>query len=233
MLIQQLREEVLAANLDLVTKQLVISTWGNVSGYDPESKLVAIKASGVAYKDMKAEHMVVVDLDGNVVEGNCRPSTDTITHLMIYRAYADKGVRGVVHTHSQFATMWAQSGMDIPCFGTTHADYFYGDIPNTRLMTEEEINSAYEANTGKVILEAMAGRDCHSMSAVLAHSHGPFVWGKTPADAVLHGQVLEYIARMAWCNFAMSGGTLPRVQQVLADKHYNRKFGPGSYYGQK
>lgn len=230
--IKRLRESVLAANLDLVTKKLVISTWGNVSGYDPESKLVVIKASGVEYQDMAVEHMTVLDLDGNIVEGKCRPSTDTITHLMIYRAFGDEGVCGVVHTHSQFATIWAQSGMSLPCYGTTHADYFYGDVPTTRLMTDEEINGEYEKNTGNVILESMSGRNCHSTSAVLVHSHGPFVWGKSPSEAVLHAQVLEYSAKMAWCNFVMSSGSCPPIQKVLGDKHYNRKFGPNSYYGQ-
>lgn len=229
---RQLREEVLAANLDLVTKQLVISTWGNVSGYDPDSGLVAIKASGVGYGAMKAEHMTVVDLDGKVVEGEYRPSTDTTTHLLIYRAYADKGVRGVVHTHSQYATIWAQWGKSIPCYGTTHADYFYGDIPTTRLMTDAEIDGEYEKNTGEVILETMRDRDCHSTSAVLVHSHGPFVWGKSPEEAVLHAQVVEYVAKMAWCDHVASGGTCPTIQPALANKHYNRKFGPGSYYGQ-
>ena len=216
-----------------MSKKLVISTWGNVSGYDPDSKLVAIKASGVEYKDMKAEHMVVLDMDGNVVAGACRPSTDTITHLEIYRAYAAEGIRGVVHTHSQYATIWAQSGMNIPCYGTTHADYYYGDVPATRLMTEAEINGDYEKSTGDVILEAMRGRNCHSTSAVLVHSHGPFAWGKTPADAVLHAQVLEYVAKMAWCNYVMSGGTCRLIQPALANKHYSRKFGPNSYYGQE
>ncbi len=232
MKLQKLREEVLAANLDLVTKDLVISTWGNVSGYDPETGLVAIKASGVGYSGMTAEHMTVVDLDGNIVDGKYRPSTDTATHLLIYRAYADKGVHGVVHTHSQYATIWAQWGRSIPCYGTTHADYFYGDIPTTRLMTDEEINGEYEKNTGDVILETMKDRDCHSTSAVLVHSHGPFAWGKTPAESVLHAQVLEYVAKMALSNHIASAGTCAGIQQVLADKHYNRKFGPGSYYGQ-
>lgn len=230
--IKQLREEVLTANLELVTRNLIISTWGNVSGYDPESKLVAIKASGVEYKNMKAEHMVVVDLEGDVVEGKYHPSTDTITHLMLYRAYGAEGICGVVHTHSQYATIWAQSGMDIPCYGTTHADYYHGDIPTTRLMTDAEINGEYEKNTGDIILETMRGRNCHSTSAVLVHSHGPFAWGKTPAEAVLHAQVLEYVAKMAWSNYVMSGGTCRLIQQALADKHYNRKFGPDSYYGQ-
>lgn len=232
MSIKELRERTLEANLDLVKKNLVISTWGNVSGYDEETGLVAIKASGVPYDKMGVEHMVVMDLDGNIVEGDYRPSTDTPTHLVLYRAYKDQGIHGVVHTHSQYATMWAQSGLSIPCFGTTHGDYFYGSIPTSRLMTPEEIWGDYEKNTGDVILETMKDLDPHRMSAVLVHSHAPFVWGKSPAEAVTHSMVLEYIAKMAFCNMLMSGGTCPTLQQDLADKHYNRKFGPNSYYGQ-
>lgn len=231
--VSELQEQVLAANMDLVTKGLVISTWGNVSGYDPKSGLVAIKASGVKYDGMKPEHMTVMDLDGKVVEGKFRPSTDTITHLILYRAFGDKGVCGIVHTHSQYATIWAQWGRGIPCYGTTHADYFRGDIPVTRLMADREILDAYEENTGKVILETMRERNCHSTPAVLVHSHGPFAWGRTPADAVLHSQVLEYVAKMAWCDHLVSGGSCNAIQPVLADKHYNRKFGPDSYYGQE
>jgi len=236
MSIKELREKVLEANLDLVKKNLVISTWGNVSGYDEETGLVAIKASGIQYDEMKAEHMIVLDLDGKTVEGSFAPSTDTPTHLLLYRAFKDQGIRGVVHTHSQFATMWAQSGMNLPCLGTTHGDYFYGDIPVTRLLTPEEIKGEYEKNTGVVIIEALKYTNCRYMSAALVHSHGPFVWGDSPAEAVMHSQVLEYIAKMAYCNITLSyaaqGKTLPKIQQELADKHYNRKFGPGAYYGQ-
>jgi L-ribulose-5-phosphate 4-epimerase len=180
--------------------------------------------------------MTVLDLDGTVVDGTYAPSTDAPTHVQLYRAFKDQGIRGVVHTHSQFATMWAQSGMDLPCYGTTHGDYFYGDIPVTRPMTIAEIQGEYEKNTGTVIVEALRHTDCRHMAAVLVRSHAPFVWGDSPAEAVLHSQVLEYIAKMAYCDITLScalqGKPLPKIQQELADKHYNRKFGPGAYYGQ-
>jgi L-ribulose-5-phosphate 4-epimerase len=238
MSIKELREKVLEANLDLVKKNLVILTWGNVSGYDEATGLVAIKASGVSYDEMEAKHMTVLDLDGKIVEGDFAPSTDTPTHLILYRAFRDQGIRGIVHTHSQFATMWAQSGTALPAFGTTHGDYFYGDIPVTRLLTPAEIQGEYEKNTGKVIIETLEHTNCRHMSAVLVHSHGPFVWGDSPAEAVLHSHVLEYIAEMAYCNITLRAalhghGEHPTMQQELADKHYNRKFGPGAYYGQK
>lgn len=228
----KLKEEVLEANLDLVTKNLVISTWGNVSGYDPESNLMVVKASGVPYAKMGLDDMVVVDMDGNVIDSDRRPSTDTPTHIVLYKAFAKDGIRGIVHTHSQFATMWAQSGRDIPCYGTTHGDYYYGPIPCTREMTKNEICSEYEKNTGTVILEALKDTDCVHMSAALVRHHGPFVWGNSPMQAVLHSQVLEYIAKMAFCNELLMPGIIP-IPQVLEDKHYNRKFGPGAYYGQK
>ena len=191
MSIETLKEEVLAANLDLVTKNLVISTWGNVSGYDGETGVMVIKASGVPYDKMTKEHMVTVDLDGNVIDSPYSPSTDTWTHIEIYRAWKDKGIRGIVHTHSLNATMWAQLGQDIPVYGTTHCDYFNGDIPCTRLMTGEEIGTDYERNTGKVILERMEALDPVRMNAVLVRSHGPFVWGTSPSAAVLNSQVLD------------------------------------------
>ncbi len=230
--IKELQERTLASNLDLVKNNLVISTWGNVSMYDEETGYVAIKASGVAYAEMQSKHMTVLDLEGNIIAGDYVPSTDTPTHLVIYRAFKDKGVRGVVHTHSQFATMWAQSGRNIPCYGTTHGDYFYGDIPTSRMMTPEEIWGSYEKTTGDVIVETMKGRDCSQTSAVLVHSHGPFVWGNSPEEAVTHSLVLEYIAKMAFCDELLMGGQCATIQKDLADKHYNRKFGPGAYYGQ-
>lgn len=233
MCLDKLKQEVLNANLELVKRNLVISTWGNVSGYDPETKLVAIKASGVHYDELETKHMVIVDLEGNVVEGEYIPSTDTQTHVALYKKFAEYGIYGLVHTHSQYATMWAQLGMDIPCYGTTHSDYFYGDIPCTRLMTADEINGEYEKNTADVILERFEGDACKKMNAVLVHSHGPFVWGKTPMDAVLHSQVLEYISKMAYCNYTLTSGENPKIQQVLLDRHYNRKFGENAYYGQK
>jgi L-ribulose-5-phosphate 4-epimerase len=235
---KELKERVLEANLDLVKRNLVISTWGNVSGYDEASGLFAIKASGVPYDGMKAEHMTVLDLEGKIVEGDYAPSTDTPTHIVLYRAFKEQGIRGIVHTHSQFATMWAQTGLDLPCFGTTHGDYFYGDIPATRSMTPGEIQGEYEKNTGEVIVETLKTKNttCRYMSAVLVRSHGPFVWGDSPAEAVLHSHVLEYIAQMAYCGITLyntiQGKPLPAIQRELADKHYNRKFGPGAYYGQ-
>lgn len=233
MRLPELRRQVLAANLELVRRGLVIQTWGNVSGFDPESGLTVIKASGVNYDAMDLSHLVVVALDGTVVEGDLRPSTDTATHLALYRAFGAQGVRGVVHTHSLYATMWAQSRRELPCLGTTHADYFCGAIPVTRPMTTQEISEAYEHNTGRVIIEAMSGRDCRSMSAVLVREHGPFVWGTSPQEAVLHSEVVEYVAHMAFCSSLMNGGACPAPMQAeLADKHYQRKFGPGAYYGQ-
>ena len=231
MSLEQLRKEVLEANLDLVTKNLVISTWGNVSGYDPETKLMVIKASGVPYVKMGIKDMVVVDMQGNVLEGNARPSTDTPTHIGLYKAFADLGIHGIVHTHSQYATMWAQAGRALPCYGTTHGDYYYGAIPCTRELTAEEIKSDYEVNTGNVILEAMSSTDCLHMSAALVKHHGPFVWGKSPEEAVLHSQVLEYVAKMAYCNETLDPRLQP-IPDVLEEKHYSRKFGPNAYYGQ-
>lgn len=233
MSLERLKEEVLEANLDLVTKNLVISTWGNVSGYDEETGLMVIKASGVPYNQMKLEHMVVVDLEGHAVEDGYAPSTDTWTHIELYRAWKDKGIRGIVHTHSLNATMWAQLGRDIPIYGTTHCDYFNGDIPCTRLMAEDEIRNEYEKNTGSVILERMEGLDPVRMNAVLVHSHGPFVWGTSPCAAVLNSQVLDYVAQMAYMNDMMTDGRCERVQKALLETHQNRKFGPGAYYGQK
>ena len=177
--------------------------------------------------------MVVVDLDGKVVEGDYVPSTDTPTHIELYKVFGDEGIRGIVHTHSQFATMWAQFGRDIPDYGTTHSDYFYGNIPCTRKMTPEEIAGEYEKNTGSVILERFREISCRQMNAVLVHSHGPFVWGEDPKAAVLHSQVLEYISKMAYCNYVMSEGKLPFIQEELKNKHYNRKFGEDAYYGQR
>jgi len=231
MKLNDLKQSVLKANLELVERRLVISTWGNVSGFDAESELMVIKASGVPYDQMTVEDMVVVDMDGKVVDSKRRPSTDTPTHLYLYKHFAKEGIHGIVHTHSQFATMWAQSGRSIPCFGTTHGDYYYGDIPCTREMTKDEIVSSYEENTGKVIIEAMQSTDCVHMSATLVRSHAPFVWGKTSQEAVLHSEVLEYIAKMAFCNTLLTPDICP-INQVLADKHYLRKFGSGAYYGQ-
>lgn len=231
--LERLRQEVYEANMELVEKDLVISTWGNVSGYDEESGLMLIKPSGVPYKDLRPEQLVPVNLEGEVVSGDYIPSTDTKTHMELYRKFKDRGIRGIVHTHSQFATAWAQLGKDIPCYGTTHCDYFYGDIPCTRLMTTSEIEEDYETNTGKVILERFEDRDCIEMMAVLVHSHAPFTWGKTPHDAVVHSQVLEYVAKMAIVNTLMTQGNCPPIEENIKRKHYNRKFGANAYYGQK
>jgi L-ribulose-5-phosphate 4-epimerase len=232
MSVKDLRRRVLKSNLELARKNLVISTWGNVSGYDEKTGLIAIKASGVPYDEMTEKHITVLNLDSKIEEGDFSPSTDTPTHIALYRAFKDRGLRGVVHTHSLYATIWAQSGRSIPCLGTTHGDYFYGSIPITRPLTPGEISEEYEKNTGDVIVETMDGRDCRRMSAVLVRSHGPFTWGDSPEEAVLHAQVLEYVAKMAYCEMTLGGGACPEIQKELADKHYNRKFGPGAYYGQ-
>ena len=228
-MLEQLKQEVLEANLDLVKNGLVILTWGNVSALDRESGLVVIKPSGVSYDDMKAEDMVVVDLDGNIVEGDLRPSSDTPTHLSIYRNFPEVG--GVVHTHSTYATAWAQAGLSIPNIGTTHADTFHQSIPCTDEMTKEQIEAAYEAATGDVIADAFKGMNPMHTPAVLVKHHGPFTWGKNAANAVYNAVVLEEVARMASITLALN----PNVQmnENLIEKHYERKHGANAYYGQK
>ncbi len=231
-MLEKLKQEVLEANLELVRKGLVIYTWGNVSGFDRESDLVVIKPSGIEYDGMKAEDMVVVDLRGNVVEGNYKPSSDTPTHLELYKMYPQLG--GIVHTHSTYATSFAQLGLGIKPFGTTHADYFYGEIPCTRKMSDYEIAGEYEKETGKVIIETIGDRDPLEVCAVLVHSHAPFVLGKTPADAVYESVVLEEIAKMAVNMATLAGGidNAVSIQQSLLNKHYLRKHGTNAYYGQ-
>lgn len=228
---ENLKEKVLKENLRLVALDLVIFTWGNVSEFDRDHGVIAIKPSGVEYDVMKTEDIVLVDLDGNVIDGQLKPSSDLATHLEIYRAFPE--VNGIVHTHSRWATAYAQAGCDLPALGTTHADYFYGDIPCTRLMTEEEIHGDYEKETGKVIIETFRDRGLQPMDipAVLVHSHGPFAWGKDAADAVYHAKVLEEDAMMAALALSINP-TLGRMQQALLDKHYLRKHGKGAYYGQ-
>lgn len=232
--IAKLKEKVLNANLLLPKYNLIVFTWGNVSEIDRASGLVAIKPSGVSYENIKASDIVVVDLEGNVVSGELNPSSDTATHLEIYKAFPN--ANGVVHTHSEWATIWAQSGRDIPAYGTTHADNFYGNIPCTRKMTETEIKSEYEKNTGKVIIETFASRniDPASVPAVLVCSHGPFVWGNDSFDAVHNAVVLEYVAKMAYASEQLVSipNKLPLVQDDLLDKHFLRKHGASAYYGQ-
>ena len=228
-MLEQLKETVLQANLLLPKHNLVTFTWGNVSAIDRETKLVVIKPSGVSYETMTAEDMVVVDLSGNVVEGTLNPSSDTPTHLELYKAYPEIG--GVVHTHSRWATTFAQAGLPIPALGTTHADDFYGDIPVSRRMTPDEIAGAYEKETGTVILETV-GDNAMDVPAVLVHSHGPFAWGKDAMEAVHKAVVLEEVAFMAWHAMQLNP-RLPRMQQELLDKHFLRKHGKHAYYGQK
>ncbi len=230
-MLEKLKQEVLEANLLLPKYQLVTFTWGNVSGIDRESGLVAIKPSGVSYDEMSAEDMVLVDLDGKVVEGKWNPSSDTPTHVALYKAFANIG--GVVHTHSRWATTFAQAGIDIPAMGTTHADYFFGDIPCTRRLTEEEIRGAYEAETGRVIIETFANRGINpdDVPGVIVMSHGPFVWGTDPHNAVHNAVVMEEVAFMDW-HAMMLNPAHRDMQQALLDKHYLRKHGANAYYGQ-
>ena len=236
-MLEQLKQEVYEANMMLVEHNLIIFTWGNVSGIDRESGLFVIKPSGVSYDVLKPEDMVVVDLDGNVVEGKYRPSSDTDTHIALYKAFPNIG--GVTHTHSVYATSFAQSGRDIPAYGTTHGDYFYGAIPCTRKMTPDEINGSYELETGNVIVETFTERaiDPDRMDAVLVNSHGPFTWGKNAKASVEASVVLETVAQMAYqtelMRLAATPATTATMQQELLDKHFNRKHGPGAYYGQK
>ena len=231
-MLEQLKAEVLAANLALPAHQLVTFTWGNVSAVDRERGLMVIKPSGVEYDVMSAEDMVVVDIaTGQVVEGVKKPSSDTPTHLALYRRYPEIG--GIVHTHSRHATVWAQAGQDLPAWCTTHADYFYGAIPCTRLMTPAEIAGEYEYQTGEVIIKTFEERDVNPMQipAVLVHSHGPFTWGKNAADAVHNAVVLEECAFMGLFSRQLAP-QLPTMQQELLDKHYLRKHGANAYYGQ-
>ncbi|CAI0721023.1 L-ribulose-5-phosphate 4-epimerase [Serratia entomophila] len=230
-MLNELKRQVLAANLSLPEYGLVTFTWGNVSAIDRQSGLVVIKPSGIAYEAMTLEDLVVVDLEGKVREGHRKPSSDTATHLALYRAFADIG--GVVHTHSRNATIWAQAGQPIPALGTTHADYFYGDIPCTRPMSEAEIAGDYEGETGKVIIETFqeAGRDPQQVPGVLVYSHGPFAWGKDAADAVHNAVVLEEVAIMAMATRQLAPAIAP-MQPELLDKHFLRKHGKHAYYGQ-
>ena len=230
-MLEELKKTVFEANLELPKYGVVIFTWGNVSGIDREKGLVVIKPSGVDYDKMTVEDMVVTDLEGNVVEGHLKPSSDLMTHLEFYKNFPNIG--GVVHTHSINAVAFAQAGKDIPALGTTHGDYFYGSIPCTRYMTPEEIGGEYELNTGKVIVETFRERkiDPDTMPAVLVRSHGPFTWGKDPMDAVHNCVVLETLAEMALKTLTIDP-EVKDMQQELLDKHFLRKHGPGAYYGQ-
>jgi L-ribulose-5-phosphate 4-epimerase len=229
-MLEKLRQEVCRANLELVKEGLVIQTWGNASGIDRAKGLMVIKPSGVPYKGMKPEHMVVVALDsGKVVEGKLLPSSDTPTHLILYRAFKEIG--GIVHTHSLFATTWAQAARELPAFGTTHADYFDGPVPCTRLLTPDEIRGDYETNTGHVIVEAFAQRDPLACAAVLVANHAPFTWGTSVGEAVHHAVILEHLARLATETLRVFPSAKP-MQRVLLEKHFYRKHGPGAYYGQ-
>lgn len=227
--IQELKEQVFKANIDLVKHGLVLFTWGNVSAIDRAKGIVVIKPSGVSYDTMKASDMVVIDLDGNVMEGSLKPSSDTPTHLALYKAFQNIG--GVVHTHSTYATSWAQAGMSIPIIGTTHADYFSADIPCTRSMTEQEVmGGAYELETGTVIIECFQGKNPDQNPGVLVKNHGPFTWGKDAHDAVHNAVVMEEVARMA--QIAVQLNPNVDMNPHLIQKHFYRKHGPGAYYGQ-
>ncbi len=229
-MLEELKKKVLEANLELPKYGLVTFTWGNVSGIDREKGLIVIKPSGVEYDVMTAEDMVVVDLDGKVVEGKLNPSSDTPTHIELYKAFPHIG--GVIHTHSTWATSWAQAGRAIPAYGTTHADYFYGEIPCTRQLTPEEVETAYEKETGSVIIEAFKDKDPMAVPGVIVYKHGPFAWGKTPHEAVHNAVVMETVANMAYHAEMINPDHSP-IEQYLLDKHYMRKHGPNAYYGQK
>jgi len=230
-MLEELKQQVLEANLLLPEYGLVTFTWGNVSGIDRASGLVVIKPSGVPYAGMTAGDMVVVDLDGNRVEGKWKPSSDTPTHVELYKAFPDIG--GIVHTHSSYATSWAQAGRDIPCYGTTHADYIYGGVPCLRCLTKKEIDEAYEKNTGLLIVSEFArlGLDPAAVPTVLCKNHGPFTWGKDPHEAVHNAVVLEEVAKMAYRAEVINPQVKPAPQE-LQDKHYLRKHGKNAYYGQ-
>lgn len=228
-MLKQLKQQVFEANMELPERKLITYTWGNVSGIDRKSGLVVIKPSGVPYESMKVEDMVVIDLDGKLVDGKLNPSSDASTHLVLYKAFPNIG--SVVHTHSRWATIWAQAGKSIPAFGTTHADYFYGPVPCTRDMSRDEIKANYEEETGNVIVERFQGLNPDFVPGVLVKSHGPFTWGKTPTEAVHNTVVLEELAMMGFYTQALNQEIQP-MDSVLLDKHFLRKHGPGAYYGQ-
>jgi L-ribulose-5-phosphate 4-epimerase len=230
MKLSSLREEVFEANRDLVRKGLVLFTFGNASGYDRPSGLVVIKPSGVPYDTMTPEDLVITDLEGRIVDGKLRPSSDLATHLSLYQAF--EGVGGVVHTHSRYATAWAQAGQSIPCLGTTHADYFHGAIPVTPPMAPKEIEDQYEWNTGQVIVRRFQGLDPLATPGVLVQGHAPFCWGRTPGDAAYNAAIVEEVAHMAYLTLTINRD-VAGISEVLRDKHFLRKHGPAAYYGQK
>lgn len=229
-MLEELREQVCHANRDLVGCGLVTLTWGNVSGIDRAQAMVVIKPSGVPYEELLPGHMVVVDLDGNRVEGDLNPSSDTATHVLLYRRFT--GIGGVTHTHSRYATMYAQARREIPCLGTTHADHFFGPVPVTRPLTAEEVAADYEANTGCVIVERFANLDPLAMPAVLVAGHAPFTWGTTARGSLHNAVALEAVAEMALGTFQIDRHA-PLLEPYVLDKHYQRKHGPAAYYGQK
>ena len=230
-MLEALKQQIYEANMELPRRGLVTYTWGNVSGIDREKGLFVIKPSGVDYEKMRPEDMVVMDLEGNQVEGSLRPSSDTPTHLELYKAFPEIG--GIVHTHSTYATAWAQAGRGISCYGTTHADYFYGENPCARNLTAEEIEEGYEKNTGLVIAETFKGRNPRYVPGVLCKNHGPFTWGKDGAEAVHNAVVLEEIARMNLLTEILNPGGDNTTPQCMQDKHFLRKHGPNAYYGQR
>lgn len=227
-MLEQLKLKVYQANIDLVKHGLVIFTWGNASAIDREKGMVVIKPSGVSYDDMKPEHMVVVDLDGNIIEGSLKPSSDTPTHLVLYKSFSNIG--GVVHTHSTYATAWAQAGIDLPNIGTTHADYFSTDIPCTDDMTQEQVEGEYEKDTGTVIVERFQSLNPDHTPGVLVKNHGPFSWGRDVNDAVHNAVVMEQVAKMASVSYSVNPALT--MNPHLIKKHFFRKHGPGAYYGQ-
>ncbi len=228
-MLEELKKQVYEANMELPRRGLITYTWGNVSGIDREAGLFVIKPSGVDYDALKPEDMVVMDLNGNKVEGDYNPSSDTPTHLELYKAFSEVG--GIVHTHSPWATSWAQAGRSIPCYGTTHADYFYGEIPCARSLTEEEINGEYEKTTGLVMIETFRGKNPMHIPGVLCTNHGPFTWGTDADNAVHNAVVLEEVAKMACRTELLKPGVAP-APQVIQDKHFLRKHGENAYYGQ-
>ena len=228
-MLEELKRKVFKANIDLVKHNLVLFTWGNVSAIDRKHNLVVIKPSGVSYDTMTPDDMVVVDLEGRVIEGNLRPSSDTPTHLVLYKAFPSIG--GVVHTHSTFATAWAQAGKDLPNIGTTHADYFHDAVPCTADMAREEVEGNYELETGNVIVKRFKGINPVHTPGVLVKNHGPFTWGKDADEAVYHAVVLEEVAKMAAISFTINPNLI--MSELLIEKHFNRKHGPNAYYGQK